>query len=212
MKMKLSKISGLFVAFTIAVSLTGLTYAHWSDTIRIEGTLEMAHIRMTIISYKALTSREVKKYSTIEAELSEDGHLLTLTCANLKPCWFVWVGLVTQNQGSLPANVKPPEYTFEGPDGFNDYFETREYFYGPYPENTGFGNLEVWGKVIVSDKGPLKPDGTVTFTDGHPPPFPTDPGEKTVTWIWIHCMADMPPDAQGKTVTLYIRIVDDMAI
>jgi hypothetical protein len=212
MKMRLNKVSGFFMAFTIAMSLTGLTYAHWSDNIKIEGKLEMAHIRITIISYKALTSKEVEKYSEIDTVLSEDGHLMTITCTNLKPCWFVWIGLVTQNQGSLPANVKPPEYIFEGPDGFHDYFETEEYFYGPYPENTGFGNLEVWGKVRIDPDGPLRPDGTVTLTDENPPPFPTDPGEKTVIWIWIHCEMAMPPDAQGKTVTLYVRIVDDMAV
>jgi len=31
-------------------------------------------------------------------------------------------------------------------------------------------------------------------------------------WIWIHVHTDIPDDAQDKTVTLYINIVDDIAI
>ena len=66
--------------------------------------------------------------------------------------------------------------------------------------------------VKVSDEGPLKPDGEVIFTTPkNTPPFKTEPGEKSVVWIWIHCI-DTPPDSNGETVILYIKIVDDMAI
>lgn len=211
--MRINKISGVFVAFIVALSLSGLTFAHWSDMVRIEGSAKMAHISTTIISYKALTPKEAEAYSTVEASLSDDGHVLTLSCKNLRPCWYIWVGLVIQNQGTLPANVKPPAYEFEGPDGFDDYFEVTDYCYGPYPESTGFGNLELWGKIKVGDEGQLKSDGSNTFTT--PPtdsPFPTDPGEKAVIWIWIHCKANIPPGAQGDTGLLNIMIVDDMAI
>ena len=192
----------------ILLSVCGFAYAHWSDTVQIDGTAKMAHIRMTIISYKNLTSTDHQKYSTITSELSPDGHMLTLTCDGLKPCWFIWIGLVLQNIGTLPANVKPPEYTFEDPNGFRDYFETKEYLYGPYPEETGFGKLEIWGKVKVPDL--LRPDGTVAFeTEPKEPPFTTEPTEKAVIWIWIRCKEDIPYDAQGKEITLYITIVDD---
>ena len=98
------------------------------------------------------------------------------------------------------------------PDGFEDYFEAMECCYGPYPEATGFGKLEVWGKVKVGGDGPLKPDGSVTFaTPENPPPFTTDPGEKTVIWIWIRCDEAIPLEAQGEAVTLIIHIVDDFA-
>ncbi len=211
--MKTNKISALIMILAITLSIVGFTYAHWADTIKITGTVKMAHIKMAITSYKNLTSKEVQRYSNITSELSADGHTLTLTCEGLKPCWFIWIGLATQNQGSLPVNVKPPEYSFYDPDGFQDYFETAEYFYGPYPEETGFGTLEVWGGVKVSEDGPLKPDGGVTFeTEPTSPPFIADPGEKVVMWIWIHVHTDIPDDAQDKTVTLYINIVDDIAI
>lgn len=200
------------MALTIALSLVGISYSAWSDQIHIVGEVKMAHVTMTIISEKVLTSREVERYSEITYTRSEDGHYLSITCDNLRGCWFVWVGLVLQNQGTIPANLKAPEYYFEGPDGFEDYFEVEDYFYGPYPEETGFGSLEVWGRVKVSEDGPLKPDGNVTFAEPQStPPFKTEPGEKCVVWIWIHCL-DTPPDSNGETVTLYIRIMDDMAI
>jgi len=200
------------MAITIALSAVGITYSAWTDNVYIEGKVKMAHVTMTIISDKVLTSKEVQRYSEITYERSEDGHYLAITSNNLKQCWFVWVGLVLQNQGTVPADLKSFEYYFEGPDGFEDYFEVKDYFYGPYPENMGFGTLEIWGTAKVSDTGPLKPDGDVTFTTiPNTPPFKTDPYEKSVVWIWIHCL-DTPPDSNGETVVLYIRIVDDIAI
>ena len=212
--MKIKNNYGFFMIIMIVMSFTGLSYAHWSDTIKIEGKAKMAHIKIQIISYKNLTSKYVEKYSTIDSELSEDGHLLTLYCTNLKPCWHVWLGLVTQNQGSLSANIKLPIYEFEGPDGFEDYFETKEFFYGPYPEETGFGSLEVWGGVKVSEDGPLTPDGEAIFITPNNEiiPFPTDPWEKTVIWIWIHVKATVPVNIQGIEGTLNIRIVDDLVL
>jgi len=80
-----------------------------------------------------------------------------------------------------------------------------------YPEDTGFGELDIWGKVKIEEQ--LLPDGNVDFeTDPTPTPFPINPTEKALIWIWIHVQTDIPNDAQGETVTLYIEIVDDIAI
>lgn len=209
--MNTTKIYAFFMVLAITLSIAGFTYAHWSDTMQITGSVEMAHIKMTIISYKNLTSKDIEKYSTITSELSADGHTLTITADALGPGWFIWIGLVTQNIGTLPAQVKALEYSFEDPNGLEEYFETNEYFYGPYPEETGFGDLEVWGNVKVGED--LLSDGTVTFIEtSHPLPFPADPGEKVVTWIWIHVHTSIPDYAQDQTVTMYINIVDDLAL
>lgn len=211
-RMTANRVTGLFMVFMIAISLAGVAYAHWGDTVKIEGTVKMAHIKLTLTSWKVLTTKDVEKYSTIsEGEISDDQHTLTITADNLKPCWLVWVGIVAQNQGSLPAEVKPPEITCDDPDALNDYFEYITYTYGPYPESTGYGKLEVWGKVKVGEY--LMPDGTVTFdTPTNEPPFVTDPGEKIIIWIWLHVREDAPPSSQGKLFTIYITIVDDMAL
>jgi len=209
--MTTTKISALLLTFAVILSIVGLTYAHWSDTVQIEGTVKMAHIRVGIKSEKVLMSKDIQKYSTVTYTVSPDEHSMAIYSKNLKPCWYIWVGLVLQNQGTLLGRIKPPEYSFEDPDGFKDYFETTEYFYGPYPEETGFGTLEEWGKVKIGEQ--LLPDGTVTFTKPSTPvPFDIDPTEKAIMWIWIHCRADLPPSAMGKTVTMYITIVDDIAI
>jgi hypothetical protein len=211
--MTATKISTLFMVLVIALSIVGFTYAHWGDTVRIEGRVRMAHILVGIKSEKVLISQGVKEQynSSVEWEVSPDEHTLEINSTNLGPCWYIWVGLVMQNQGPLPGQIKPPEYIFEDTYGFQDYFETTEYFYGPYPENTGFGNLEIWGKVKIDEL--LNANGTVNFeTDPTPTPFPIDSTEKAVMWIWIHVVPDVPPTAMGKSVTLYINIVDDIAI
>jgi hypothetical protein len=211
--MKTTKLSALLMTLSIVLSVAGFTYAHWTDAIRIEGSMKMAHILVGIKSEKVLMSQYVQKQyqSYVEWERSADEHTLEINSTNLGPCWYIWVGLVMQNQGPLPGQLKPPEYVFEDTYGFQDYFETTEYFYGPYPENTGFGKLEVWGKVEIEED--LLWDGTVTFeTPSTPVPFTLEPAEKAVIWIWIHVLPDVPPTAIGKTVTLYINIVDDLAL
>jgi len=208
-----TKVTVLFMTLSVILSLAGFTYAHWSDTIRIEGNMKMAHILVGIKSEKVLISQYVKERynSYVEWEVSSDEHTLEINSTNLGPCWNIWVGLVIQNQGPLPGQLKTPEYVFVDDYGFSDYFETKEYFYGPYPENTGFGKLEVWGKVIIDVN--LLPDGSVDFeTPSEPAGFPLDPLEKAVVWIWIHVIEGVDPTAQGKTVILYINIVDDIAL
>ena len=207
-----NKFSALFIALVVILSIAGFTYAHWGGTVQIRGTVKMAHIKMTIKSEKVLTSKEIEKYSKVTYQKSLDGHTLEIHCTNLRPCWYVWIGLVTQNQGTLPVNVKAPEYSYEDPNGLKKYFETKDYLYGPYPENLGLGQLEVWADVKIDEE--LLPDGTTNFPTAkpHKPPFPADRGERVIVWIWIHCKAEIPNDANGKTITLYINIVDDIAI
>jgi len=209
--MTTTKISALFMALAITLSIAGFTYAHWTETIRINGTVKMAHILIDIKSEKVLMSKYVQKYSSVDYTVSPDNHTLTIYSKNLRPCWYIWIGLVLQNQGTLPGRIKPPEYSFDPPDSWGTYFETIEYFYGPYSENTGFGTLEVWGKVKIDED--LLSNGTVTFTTpSTPTPFILDPTEKAVIWVWIHVRPDIPDEAWGETITLYLNIIDDLAI
>jgi len=211
--MKTTKLYALLMLLAITLSTAGFVYAHWTDIIRINGTIKMAHILIDIKSEKVLMSRCVKRYynSWVCYQVSPDLHTLEIHSKNLGPCWYIWVGLVMQNQGTLSGKIKAPVYSFEPSDGWGDYFETKEYFYGPYPENTGFGTLEVWGKVEIDKQ--LKKDGTVTFTTpSTPTPFTLNPTEKAVIWIWIHCKANLPPSAQRQIITLYVNIVDDVDI
>ena len=101
--MATTKISALFLTFAVILSIVGLTYAHWSDTVQIEGTVKMAHIRVGIKSEKVLMSKDVQKYSTVTYTVSPDEHSMAIYSKNLKPCWYIWVGLVLQNQGTLPC-------------------------------------------------------------------------------------------------------------
>lgn len=206
-----TKVPALFMALAVTLSIVGFSYAHWQDMIYINSSVKMAHILIDIKSEKVLMSKEVEKYSSVTYEVSPDRHTIAIYSENLKPSWYIWVGLVMQNQGTLPGEIKTPIYSYDPPDGWEDYFETAEYFYGPYPEDTGFGDLETWGRVKIDEQ--LKKDGNVTFTTPPTPtPFTLNPTEKAVVWIWIHCKAEMPDDVQGKTVIMYIQIVDDPAI
>ena len=211
--MNATKISAIFLVIAITLSIAGFTYAHWTDTVRINGTVEMAHIRIDIKSAKVLMSKDVqRKYdSAVWWEVTSDRHTLEIHSLNAGPCWYIWIGLVMQNQGPLPGKIKPPECAFEDANGLEGYFETAEYFWGPYSERTGFGKLEIWGRTKIDEH--LLDDGTVSFTTpSTPTPFTLAPTEKAIIWVWIHVEPDVPTTAMGEAVTLYINIVDDIAI
>jgi len=212
LEMKKARIYSALLVLAISLSAVGFAYSGWTDQIVITGRAKMAHVRLSIISQKVLTSQSVQEYSTIsEGEITNDGHTLEVSATNLKPCWFVWIGIVCQNQGSIPIWVKGPEIQFSDSNGLDEHFEYLAYYYGPYPESTGFGNLELWGGVEVGED--LLDDGTTGFiTPENPPPFKAQPGEKVVIWIWLHVKETMPPDAQGEQITIYVNILDDMAV
>jgi len=206
------KASIVFLILVVAISATGLTYALWSDTIEIRGTIQMAKFGIKIISHKALLSKCVERYSTLESQISPDGQFLNLEASNLRPSWYTWVGLKIQNDGNLPADIKLIEYIFE-PYVFNEYFSVEEYFYGPFPPNESPSNPinQVWKDVKIGEE--LDSDGDVHFPiPDVPTPVSTDSEEKVIVWIWIHCEEDVPEDLQGQVATLKIRIVDDLGI
>lgn len=210
--MNKTSIYSTLLVLAISLSAVGFAYSGWTDQILIQGRVKMAHVSLTITSQKVITSQSVEEYSTIsEGEITNDGNTLELTATNLKPCWFVWIGIVCQNQGSIPIWVKSPEITFSDPNDLGEHFEYEAYYYGPYPESTGFGNLELWGSIKVGEE--LLSDGTVDFnTPENPPPFKAQPMEKVVIWIWLHVKDTMPQDAQGEQITIYVNIMDDMAV
>ncbi|RLG59572.1 hypothetical protein DRN86_04045 [Candidatus Geothermarchaeota archaeon] len=175
-----------------------VAFAHWSKTLRISGTVKTAKFVIVIGSYKVLIPKEYKNVTSVESELVNNS-TLKITCENVFPGWYIWVGLVIHNKGTLPARVKDVNVAIEDLDGIGDYFNVSNYFYGPYSKGDF---IEVWGGVKAED---------LPFDNWKEPPISFDPCQKVISWTRISFNTD-DPNAMDKTVEILVSIVDDVDI
>lgn len=134
--------------------------------------------------------------------LEQMGGTTTISLSTDKafPGWWVWVGLLIQNQGSFPANVTTPTYDINDPAGVGVY--TEEYFYGPYTHGD-FVSVDhtVWGGIKWKDLETYgAPSGNVT------PPVLLEPygdayKNKMVLWIYLELL-----DGPTEGFTIHIEI------
>jgi len=193
------KLVALFNLILVLTAISGLAYAHWSDTLIITGTVTMAKINAVIESYKAITPVGYDEIAPISTVLSPDASTLEISCDNVFPCWLVWVGLNTHNVGTVPVSVKDVAVSYEDSNNIAQYFKVEEYFYGPYND----GDFKaVWGDVRV--------DG-LPFDGSSPLPIAMEPCRHVIAWIKIHFDTDNT-EVMNKSIKIFITIVDDLAI
>jgi hypothetical protein len=198
------KIAAIFCTILVAMSLSGVAYSHWSDTVNIMGTVEMAHLEIVIGSEKVLSPHNDR--ITVS---KPDKQTLQIIAEDVSPCWYVWIGLLIHNEGILPAEAKEPVITFEDPDNLQDYIDSYTYFYGPH--TGGDHNSYVWGSHAKLENLPDDGDEPLFPAEPVEPPVPIDPCQHVVTWTWVHFDTD-DNSMMGKTIKIFITIVDDFAI
>ena len=105
---------------------TGFAYAHWSETLYINGSVATGELDMEILSASADDSMEEKDVASTEVELldtDEDGDMdkIHVTITNAYPCYEVYVHFTVHNNGTIPAHFKgfgpQPLFEFDGSDG-----------------------------------------------------------------------------------------------
>lgn len=175
----------------LIISLGSYSYAHFTDTVVKKYKLHVRCFMVEIKSYKAVSRYDddlIDKYPPDDV-LEAMGGTTTISLSTDKafPGWWVWVGLLIQNQGSFPANVTTPMYDISDPAGVGVY--TEEYFYGPYTHGD-FVSVDhtVWGGVRWQDlEAHGAPPGDV------PPPILLEPAgdaykSKMVLWIYLELL------------------------
>lgn len=172
----------------LLVSMAAYSYAHFTDVVETRYKLHAKCLIVDIKSYKVLSEYDDEDITKIPSddELTAMDGTSTISISTTKafPGWWVWIGLLIQNQGSFTADVYAPTYEISDPSGVGVY--TEEYFYGPY---TGADFNEVWAKIRWQD---LQDHGAPS---GHVParPVPLQPEEKMVVWIYLELL-DGPTD------------------
>lgn len=113
----MKKAMGMFVSLMIALSMTGVAVAHWSDEIYVEGTVEMGSVTVGWDSVEAWEDDEPcdKDVGSIDAWLEDeetDVHTektiyktLVIVISNVYPCWWGHVEAVIKNAGTIPVDL-----------------------------------------------------------------------------------------------------------
>ena len=177
----------------LLLTLAGFGYAHWTDSVTKQIKLHAGYVKASIISYKCLSEFDddwiIK--DPPEDEVPEEGFsTLRIWTDRAFPGWYVWIGLLIQNQGPFPVWVDVPEYkvTMTPPS----YVATsiKEYFYGPYRLEE-FNDAGVWGEIGGGNyEEKLDPDQGVIGVDPEDPPVYLEPvggqnENKLVLWIYL---------------------------
>lgn len=122
MKMETKKIAATFAILMIALGLAGLAYAHWSETLYIEGTVETGNLDVEW-SIDDFGDNEVEKDVGI-VDVTIDGDTLYIMITNAYPCYAFNIVLDVHSVGSVPAKFVDYEVTsLEDPDSIQSFLD-----------------------------------------------------------------------------------------
>jgi len=186
-----SKLLSAILVPMLLIPLMGFGYAHWTDRVTTQVKLHVGCTGANIISYKCYSEFDdewITKDPPAELVPPEGFSTLRISTDRAFPSWYVWIGLLIQNQGTFPVNVYEPDYetAITPPNGAS--LRHEEYFYGPY-KRADFNKDGVW-KSITGDNYLKKLDPDIGVKGGDPadPPFihldPAGPN-KMVLWIYL---------------------------
>ena len=109
-KMK-SKVAGLFAVVLIALAVVGFSYAWWTETLTIEGTITTGELDVEFTGAYTLSCSE---YMSCEVNFEDGGETdptptdlskMTVTVSNGYPCGWCNVTFTIHNCGTIPAKV-----------------------------------------------------------------------------------------------------------
>jgi hypothetical protein len=194
----------------LLISMSGYSYAHFTDTVVKKYKLHVKCFIVEIKSYKVVSRYNDDLISTYPPDdLLEqwDGTTtISISTDTAFPGWWVWIGLLIQNQGGFPASVTTPIYDIDSSDGVKVY--TEEYFYGPYTHGD-FVSVDhtVWGGVKWKDLEKYgAPAGNVSQ------PVPLEPAgdanlDRMVLWIYLELQnIDGTPDEFTVEIKITVNV------
>jgi hypothetical protein len=137
--MDTKKIAATFALLVIALGIAGFAYAHWTDTVYIEGTVTTGCVGLEwSFDYELYQNKPV---ATLLYEI--DGNNLYITLDNVYPCLQVEMWIDVHNTGDIPMKLHGMA-SGTGGDDITSWIEVlKEEFYGIDGNGDGvLGSLE----------------------------------------------------------------------
>jgi len=102
-----TKMTAIFAVLLVALAVVGFAYAHWSEMLFIEGTVNTGSLD-AVMSVGTCwdTETALKDYSRIECSLKvNDPKTLIVTIYNAYPCIDYYCKFDVTNTGTIPLHV-----------------------------------------------------------------------------------------------------------
>jgi len=168
--MDTKKIMATFAILMMALGVAGYAYAHWFDTLYLEGTITTGTVDVEW-SWDGGLINGVKPNQYVVATMTGviTDNTLTITISNVFPCLEGWFEIDVHNTGSIPVQFCDSVCTIGGTD-LTPWIEYRESWSGEGtcdqidPDQTVV--LDVWFHFMQeNDAHVTMPQGaTMTFS------------------------------------------------
>lgn len=174
----------------LLILISGLGYAVWTDTITKTYMLTVGTIETEIGSYKTITNYNDDLITVIQP----NRETLQIIC-QVGPSWYLWVGLLIHNEGTLPVRIISFTISTNNTDMWNEYFTYEEYFYGPFKDGEF---TEVWAPYPPNTPPPPGNIPLSTISLNH--------CQKMVAWQHLHISDAYSNSVFGLEITITYAI------
>jgi len=100
-----SKGLALFAVVLIALAVLGFTYAYWTETLYIEGSIETGKLDVAFTGTPTASCSDYME-CTVDLENGDDTSKMTVMVSNAYPSGWCNVTFEIHNCGTIPAKVK----------------------------------------------------------------------------------------------------------
>ena len=130
----MKKAIGMFAALMLALGMSGLAYAHWSQTIFIEGSVETGTVSVGWLSVYSEDSDDYDKdIGEVEVRLEDQKGMhgtdpiygkVVIDLTTVYPCYEAYIDVSIANGGSIPVNLVDCDIVpVSDPDGLVDFID-----------------------------------------------------------------------------------------
>lgn len=163
------------------ILLSSLVYATWQDNVTKTCNITAGKVDIEIGSWKRRIENDWVNTITI-TQPDEDNLEIS---AEVSPGWYIWIGLIIHNKGTLPVMIDLPTYTIIDSYEVWNYFTHKEYFYGPYHIGDEYVR-QVWDGIILAQFDPEQGVIGVTPIPYGDFPIQLDPCHKLIAWEYLY--------------------------
>jgi predicted ribosomally synthesized peptide with SipW-like signal peptide len=108
-----SKVAGLFAFVLIALAVVGFSYAWWTETLTIQGSVATGELDVGFTNNATQCSEYITcKALLVDTDSDGDYDKVDVTVNNAYPCGWCNVTFDIQNLGTIPAKIGTPVLEF----------------------------------------------------------------------------------------------------